>query len=291
MPVAPLTGLEPPRALGLPSYTKRGVDAPTMPDAAAVTRRARPADTQFHQNPKGEPMKIATKIIASAAMLAAVGGVFAQSLPYPVPQNVVQLAASGSVEVQQDLLSISLNTTKEGPDAGTVQNQLKLALDAALAEAKKTAQPGQLDVRTGNFSLYPRYGKDGKINGWQGTAELVLEGRDFSRISAAAGKIQTLTLGNVGFGLSREQRNRVEEEAQTLAIERFKAKAAEIAKGFGFGGYTLREVSVNANDSGPGPRPRMMAMELKAAASDAAVPVEAGKSTVVVTVSGAVQLK
>lgn len=236
-------------------------------------------------------MKIATKIIASAAMLAAVGGVFAQSLPYSVPQNVVQLAASGSVEVQQDLLSISLNTTKEGPDAGTVQNQLKLALDAALAEAKKTAQPGQLDVRTGNFSLYPRYGKDGKINGWQGTAELVLEGRDFSRISAAAGKIQTLTLGNVGFGLSREQRTRVEEEAQTLAIDRFKAKAAEIAKGFGFGGYTLREVSVNANDSGPGPRPRMMAMELKAAASDAAVPVEAGKSTVVVTVSGAVQLK
>lgn len=236
-------------------------------------------------------MKIATKIIASTAMLAAVGGVFAQNMPYPVPQNVVQLAASGSVEVQQDLLSISLNTTKEGPDAGTVQNQLKVALDAALAEAKKAAQPGQLDVRTGNFSLYPRYGKDGKINGWQGTAELVLEGRDFARISAAAGKIQTLTLGNVGFGLSREQRARVEQEAQTLAIERFKAKAAEIAKGFGFGGYTLREVSVNANDSSPGPRPRMMAMELKAAASDAAVPVEAGKSTVVVTVSGAVQLK
>jgi predicted secreted protein len=207
------------------------------------------------------------------------------------PQNVVQLSASGSVEVQQDLLSISLNTTRDGPDAGTVQNQLKLALDSALAEAKKAAQPGQLDVRTGNFSLYPRYGRDGKITNWQGTTELVLEGRDFARISSTAGKIQTLTMGNVSFGLSREQRARVEGEAQAMAIERYKAKAAEIAKGFGFAGYTLREISVNANDQGYAPRPRLMAMEAKGAAADMAVPVEAGKSTVLVTVSGSVQLK
>jgi predicted secreted protein len=207
------------------------------------------------------------------------------------PQNVVQLSASGSVEVQQDLLSISLNTTRDGPDAGTVQNQLKLALDSALAEAKKAAQPGQLDVRTGNFSLYPRYGRDGKITNWQGTTELLLEGRDFARISSTAGKIQTMTLGNVSFGLSREQRARVEGEAQAMAIERYKAKAAEIAKGFGFAGYTLREISVNANDQGYGPRPRLMAMEAKGAAADMAVPVEAGKSTVLVTVSGSVQLK
>ncbi|QDL37423.1 SIMPL domain-containing protein [Rhodoferax sediminis] len=212
-------------------------------------------------------------------------------MPYAPPQNVVHLAAQGSVEVQQDLLSITMNTTREGPDAGTVQNQLKAALDVALAEAKRAAQPGQMEVRTGNFSLSPRYGRDGKISGWQGSAELVLEGRDFARISTAAGKIQTLTMGNVTFGLSREQRAQVEGEAQTMAIDRFKARASDIAKGFGFAGYSLREVSVNANDQGVVPRPRMMAMEAKAAMAEAPVPVEAGKSTVLVTVSGTVQLK
>ena len=212
-------------------------------------------------------------------------------MPYAAPQNVVHLAAQAAVDVQQDLLSVSMNTTREGPDAGTVQNQLKAALDAALAEAKRAAQPGQMEVRTGNFSLSPRYGRDGKINGWQGSAELVLEGRDFARISTAAGKIQTLTMGNVTFGLSREQRTKVEGEAQAMAIDRFKARASEIAKGFGFAGYSLREVSVNANDQGVVPRPRMMAMEAKASMSDAPVPVEAGKSTVLVTVSGTVQLK
>jgi predicted secreted protein len=218
--------------------------------------------------------------------------VLAQNAPLAPPQNVVQLAATGTVEVPQDLLTLTMNTTKEGADANVVQTQLKAALDAALVEARKAAQPGQLDVRTGNFSLYPRYTRDGKSNGWTGSAELILEGKDFGRISSTAGKIQTLTMGGVVFGLSREQRAKVEGDAQTLAIDRFKAKAGEIAKGFGFAGYTLREVSVNANDQGGmPPRPRMMAMEAKAAMADAAVPVEAGKSSVIVTVSGSVQLK
>jgi predicted secreted protein len=216
---------------------------------------------------------------------------FSQNIRMETPQNIVSLQAQGSLEVQQDLLTISMNTTRDGADAAAVQTQLKTALDTALAEAKKVAQPGQLDVRTGNFSLYPRYGRDGKINGWQGSTELVLEGRDFTRISQLAGKINTLTLGNVAFGLSREARARVEAEVTAQAIERFKTKAQEVSKGFGFSGFTVREVSVNANDQGFVGRPRMMAMEAKMASADAAVPVEAGRSTVVVNVAGSVQMK
>lgn len=206
------------------------------------------------------------------------------------PQNVLQLSAAGTVEVQQDLLSITLNTTRDAPDAATVQNQLRTALEAALAEAKKNAQPGQLDVRTGNFSLSPRYTREGRINGWQGTTELVIEGRDFARITQTAGRITTLSLGSVGFGLSREERAKVETQAQTVAIENFRRKAGELARGFGFGGYTLREVSVNSNEGSP-ERPRMMAMQAKSMAADAPVPVEAGKASVVVTVSGSIQLR
>ena len=135
-----------------------------------------------------------------------------------MPQNVVQLVASGAVEVQQDLLTMVLSTIRDGTDAGVVQTQLKVALDAALAEAKKAVQTGQLEVRTGNFSLFPRYGKDGKITGWQGSTELVMEGRDFARIASTAGKITTLTMGNVSFGLSRSQRAQVEGQAQAIAI-------------------------------------------------------------------------
>jgi predicted secreted protein len=230
-----------------------------------------------------------TRLLITVALCLSTLAALAQS-PAAAPQNVLQLSASGTVEVQQDLLMLNLTTSREGPDASSVQAQLKAALDSALVEAKRAALPGQLDVRTGNFSLSPRYGRDGKIGGWHGSAELVLEGRDFPRITATAAKIQTMTMGGVGFGLSREQRAKVEGEAQSIAIEHFKSKAAELAKGFGFAGYTLREIAVNSNDQGF-PRPRMMALEMKAVQADAPLPVEAGKSSVVVTVSGSVQLR
>ena len=238
-------------------------------------------------------MSLATRFIAACALGVGLSSAMAQSMgpQYVVPQNVVQLSASGSVEVQQDLLSISMSVTREGPDAAQVQTQLKQLLDAALTEARKTTQSGQMDVRTGYFNLSPRYSREGKISNWVGSAELIIDGRDFARISATAGRITGLTVANVGFQLSREQRLRVEGEAQGLAIERFKAKAAEIARGFGFSGYTLREVSVSASDQGFVPRQAVMAMQAKAAMADAPVPVEAGKSTVLVNVSGSVQLK
>ena len=235
----------------------------------------------------------ATKSIAACALITCATGLFAQPMVgmRDTMQNVAQLSSSGSVEVQQDLLSIAMNTTASGTDANAVQTQLKQALDAALAIARPAVLPGQLDLRTGNFSLYPRYDKNGKINGWQGSTELVLDGRDFSRITTTAGKIQSLTMGNVSFALSREQRTKVEAEAQTIAIDRFKAKALEVSKSFGFTGYTLREVSINANDQGFQPRPRAMAMQAKSADAESAVSVEAGKSTVLVNVNGSVQMR
>ena len=235
-------------------------------------------------------MLTATKSIAACALAMCATGVFSQNMPNEALKNVAQLSASGSIEVQQDLLSISMTTSRDGQDAAAVQTQLRQALDAALTQARQAASPGQMDVRTGNFSLYPRYGKDGKINGWQGSTELVLEGKDFPRITGTAGKIQTLSLGGVSFALSREQRARVEGEAQAQAIERFKAKAGEVSSAFGFGGYALREVSINTNDQGPVPRPRAMAMSAKSEMADAPVPVEAGKSTVLVNISGSVQM-
>ncbi len=229
--------------------------------------------------------------LTTLALAAALSGP-ALAQMQPVPANVVQLSASGQVEVAQDWLMISLNTRKEGADAASVQAQLKAALESALAVARPAAREGQMAVRTGSMGLQPRYNRDGKITGWQGSTELVLEGTDFTRITTTAGQIQTLTLGNVAMGLSREAQRKLEADAQALAIEAFKRKADEVAKGFGFTGYSLREVSVSGGGQPPVmPYPRMMAMEAKAAMADAPVPVEAGKSTVSVTVNGSIQLK
>jgi len=71
------------------------------------------------------------RLLAACALTVAAAGAFAQTLP--PPQNVLQLQASGTVEVQQDLLMMTLTTSRDGADPAAVQAQLRTALDAAVS--------------------------------------------------------------------------------------------------------------------------------------------------------------
>jgi predicted secreted protein len=213
------------------------------------------------------------------------------------PQGVLGLSASASVEVTKDLLAVTLSTTKEGAEANIVQAQLKEALDAALVEAKKVARPGQLDVQTGNFSIYPRYtnatsSAKPTIRGWQGTVELVVEGRDIAAIGQLTGRITTLTIARVSYRLSREASQRVEGDIAADAIAAFRTKAAAYAKDFGYAGVTVREVTVSTSDAQNSPAP-MVRMQAATASSQSGDPlsVEPGKALVTATVNGTVQMK
>ena len=227
------------------------------------------------------------RLVAVALMLAAPIAWGADATP---PQGVINLSSSASIEVTKDLLIVSFNTTREGADASAVQSQLKQALDAALAEAKKVARPGQLDVQTGNFSLAPRYTNKGAINGWQGSAELIVEGRDMQAIGQLSGRITTLTINRVGYNLSRELREKSEAEVSAQAIARYRAKAADYAKQFGYGSYSVREVNVSSNEPQQPMPMAQMRMKTMSAPSEESLPVEPGKGTVSVNVSGTIQL-
>src|SRR5690606_23643130 len=102
----------------------------------------------------------------------AVPNAFAQTTVPEIPANVVNLSAGVRLEVPQGWLTVVLNTPREGSDAVTVQNQLRQAVEAALALAQPQARPQQLEVRTGNLRLYPRSSRAGRIGGWQGQAEV-----------------------------------------------------------------------------------------------------------------------
>lgn len=235
--------------------------------------------------------------LAAAAAAGWTGPVAAQTMPMPPPQpaNVVSLSATATMELTMDWLTVVFNTQREGTDAGAVQGQLRQALDTALAEARKAAtaaaKPGDVLVRTGGFSLNPRYGQKGGIAGWQGYAELVIEGRDTTTIAQMMGRIQTLTIGRVGWSLSREAREKVEAEVAAQAIARFRARADDVARQFGMSGYTVREVNVSGNEPGGAPPVMMMRAQAARAGADESLPVEAGKAQVTATVSGTVQMK
>jgi predicted secreted protein len=184
-------------------------------------------------------------------------------------------------------------TTREGSDAAAVQSQLKQALDAALAEARRAAAgaaPQALEVQTGGFSLNPRYGRDGRMSGWAGRAELQLQGRDTAAIAQLAGRIQTLVVASTGFSLSREAREKVESQVVAEAIARFRARADEVGRAFGFGNWALREVNVQTDAPMGQPMPRLRVASAMVASAEEALPVEAGKATVSATVAGSITL-
>ena len=234
-------------------------------------------------------------VLALAAALTSAG---AAAQMVPPPAGVLNLTTSASVEVTKDVLTVVFSTTRDGSDAQAVQSALKQALDAALAEAKKIARPGQVEVQTGNFSLYPRYGnpKGGtqppqpSIIGWQGTAELQVQGKDAAAIAQLTGRIHTMSIARVGYTLSKEAREKVEADVTARAIADWRAKAQQMSQQFGYAGYTVREVNVSTNDPGGGPIPMVAMARGKVMAADESLPTEAGKGEVTATVSGSAQM-
>ena len=166
------------------------------------------------------------------------------------------LTASASVEVTKDLLAVTFSTTREGADANAVQAQLKQALDAALAEAKKAARPGQVDVQTGTFSLYPAL-RDAPTQG--GHHRLAGQRRGHRRRPRhggdrpahrshhddddRAGRLPAVARGEPeGRGRGRRRGDR----------PRSAPRPASYAKQFGYGGYAMREVNVDDDRAAAG---------------------------------------
>ena len=207
------------------------------------------------------------------------------------PERVVGFSASASLDVLQDWVSLSLAHQVEAADAGAVQRQLKQLLATALDRTRAPAAASQLELSTGALQVSPRYDQAGRMNGWTGRAELILAGRDFAAVSELAGKVPGMTVAQVRWSLSPALRQHTEEQVQAQAVQRFRAKARALTEQFGFKDYTLREVQVSEDVAGRPVQPMMARAMLASAADGAAVPLEAGRSTVSVSVTGTVQLR
>jgi predicted secreted protein len=207
------------------------------------------------------------------------------------PEGVISLNTSATVQVPNDWIAVQFTTSKEGTDANAVQSALKEAVGSALAQARQVAKPeGHVEVQGGGFSLQPRFNAKGMVNGWTGTTSMVVQGRDMGTIAELAGRVQSMTVGSLDYSVSREAREKVEGEVAAQAIARFRAKAADYAKAFGYATFTVRDANVGIDNGQPTPRPYVRKAAMASSLSEA-LPVEAGSGTVTANVNGSVQLK
>ena len=202
--------------------------------------------------------------------------------------NVVTLEASATADVPTDTLTVTLFTEEQGPDPGALATRVNARLEEALARAKKETK---IEAHSGSYQTSPVYDRANQITGWRTRAEIVLESRDFKAVSALAGALQpALKLASMQFSLSRQAHEAADASLLKEALAKFQERAGAIAKGLGFPGYQLGQI--NVRNEGPN-RPQPIAYRMQAAAAEGGagpVPVEGGKNSVTVFVSGSVVL-
>lgn len=191
--------------------------------------------------------------------------------------------------VANDLGRANAYVELTGSDPAEVARKVKAIIADGLATAK--AQPG-ITVKSGGTHTYPIYSKTGRvIENWRMRSELLLESRDSSALSAAAGKLQggALAIGGINFSPAPETRRKADDDATIEAIEAFNAKAARIAATLKKP-YKIRMMNVNGAGHFPQPYPMARGAVMMASAESAPMPVEAGESNITVNVSGQIEL-
>jgi predicted secreted protein len=219
-------------------------------------------------------------LAASLATLPALG-----QAPAKPAGTLIDFHVDVQRSVSNDLGRATAYAEISGTDAADVARRVSAAIAAGLATAK--AQAG-VSARTGNSHTYPIYSKGGRtIESWRMRSELVLESRDAAALSALLGKLQTqLAVSHVGFVPAPETRRAAEDEAALEAIGTFQAKAARYAAALKKP-YRIRSMTIGGAGAMP-PQPLYRAAMM--AAEAAPMPVEAGESTLTVTINGQIEL-
>lgn len=198
------------------------------------------------------------------------------------------LQATASAEVPLDTVRITLAAETEAADQATASKELATALAAAAKEAQGAAG---ITSHTGNYGIWPSRDQAGKINGWHGRGEIVLQSKDFAAASALATRMNgNVAISNIVFVLSNEARQAQEHKLLGQVAQAFQARALEATKAFGFSGYRIEQLDLNGAGAVPPPRPMPM-MRMAAKADEVNAPLEGGNVVVSVSVNGTIVLR
>ncbi len=198
----------------------------------------------------------------------------------------VSLRATASAEVENDILVATLAAHREGSNPALLSEAVNADIRWAIEKAKKVSA---VSVQTLGYQTRPFY-RQQRLSGWRVRQGLRLESRDIAGLSQLIGTLQErLAVGQVGYRISPQRRNGVEEALIAEAITRFQQRATLVAKQMGRSRY--RVVNMNIDTHG-GPLRPLARVEMSAIAEARPAPrFEAGVQTLQVSIDGIVELQ
>ena len=198
----------------------------------------------------------------------------------------VSLQATASAEVENDILVATLSVYREGSNPALLSEAVNADIHWAIEAAKKVSA---VTVQTLGYRTNPIYQQQ-RLSGWRVRQSLRLESKDIAALSQLIGRLQErLAVGQVGYRISPQRRNAVEEELIAEAIARFQQRAALVAKQMGRSRY--RVVDMNIESPGGPMRPLgRVAMSVMGEARTAPR-FEVGVQTLQVSINGIIELQ
>ncbi len=199
----------------------------------------------------------------------------------------ISLLATASDEIENDILETRLSVQREGNNPSELSEEVNATIQWAISESKKVSG---VTVQTMGYQTNPVY-QQGRLSAWQVRQNLRLESKDIAKLSQLIGKLQErLTVDRVGYRISVQRRNTVEENLITEAIALFQQRSKLVAKQMNRDRY--RVVQMNINAGGAPMQPMMMHAEMSGMADARIAPsFEAGVQTVTVSVNGTIELQ
>lgn len=199
--------------------------------------------------------------------------------------NTVNLQAQAEREIPNDQMIVLLATEHDGSDTVDLAAKINSDMQWALEIIKKYSA---VESQTKNYQTYPTYRKQVVI-GWRASQQIEIKSENIAALTELAGKLQKkLQVKQMGFSPTTETRVRFENELIEEAMQAFLARVEIVKKNMPDKNHRIINLNINTGDYHlpvmHAQRTMMKSMEMASAPS-----VEAGKSKIIVTVSGSVQ--
>ncbi|WP_374483136.1 SIMPL domain-containing protein [Zoogloea sp.] len=203
-----------------------------------------------------------------------------------LPTADISVEASRAAPNDQFRAQVYYETSEASPA------ELARKVNSVIAQALQTARSyPAVKVRTGNNMTYPVYGKNVRnIEAWRMRSTLNLEANDAPALSELLGKLQqSMVIGGLNAAPSAETWKKIEDQAIVDALTAFEARAKLVATSLSKK-WKIKHVSVNTGGIQQKPIMPLARSAGLMAAEAVAAPIEAGDSTVSVSVNGQIEL-
>jgi uncharacterized protein len=221
-----------------------------------------------------------TATLLAASALAGVGApTLIRAESSDAKPGTISVNGTGSVTTEPDTAMLSLGVVTQGATAREAMENNSRAM-AKVIDALKRAGLAAKDLQTQYVSLNPRYDQQGReVTGYDASNSVSASVRDLAQVGSVIDAGIAAGANNVsGPSLSREDRDKLYNDALEKAVADAKAKANVLARAAGVSVGAVQSVSETQQGGGP------MPLGYAAARAVADTPIEAGTTQITASV-------